>query len=172
MVSGEEKKWYVARTRDKQELSLREKLRLLGVEHFIPTRFEMRQLKTRSKEVEIPIIRNLVFVYTTKQAACNLHNEYRLPLFYINDCTTKSMMVIPQKQMDDFMRLHQLSPEILLIDQEHLVPGHRVRVVKGHLAGVEGEIASESGSTYVVIRMKGLLTASVKIAKSYLKKIE
>ena len=37
--------------------------------------------------------------------------------------------------------------------------------------GVEGELASEANKTYVVIRIAGVLSASVKVPKSYLRVI-
>ena len=45
----------------------------------------------------------------------------------------------------------------------------RLRAIKGELSGIEGEVAIEANKTYVVIRIKDLLTASVKVPKSYLK---
>ena len=46
---------------------------------------------------------------------------------------------------------------------------NKVKVIKGELSGIEGEVAIEANKTYVVIRIKDLLTASVKVPKSYLK---
>jgi ribosomal protein L24 len=47
-----------------------------------------------------------------------------------------------------------------------------VKVVKGDFSGIEGEVATEANKTYVVIRIKGVLVASVKVPKSYLKFIK
>ena len=55
------------------------------------------------------------------------------------------------------------------LDSEILTVGHKVKVIKGELSGIEGEVAIEANKTYVVIRIKDLLTASVKVPKSYLK---
>ncbi len=49
--------------------------------------------------------------------------------------------------------------------------GTKVKVVKGDFSGIEGEIATEAKKTYVVIRIKGVLVASIKVPKSYLKLI-
>ena len=50
--------------------------------------------------------------------------------------------------------------------------GTKVKVVKGDFSGIEGEIATEANKTYVVIRITGVLIASVKVPKSYLKIIK
>ena len=165
----QQKRWYVARTRDKQELSVRHKIEALQVECYLPTRREVRQLKYRKKEVEVPLIRNMIFVHATKQAAIDLHNKYSLPIFYISDLSKPGMLVVPDKQMDDFIKVMDLAPDSVSFDAEELQVGQKVQVVKGELSGVEGDVATASHSTYVVIRIRGVFAASIKIPKSYLK---
>ena len=72
----------------------------------------------------------------------------------------------------DFMFVMDLNPDGVSFDNGSLVVGDRVRVVKGDLTGVEGEVATNANRTYVVIRIKDILTASVKVPKSYLKIIK
>lgn len=62
-----------------------------------------------------------------------------------------------------------LNPEGLSFDNENLTIGSKVKVIKGDLSGIEGEVATDADKTYVVIRLTNILTASVKIPKSYLK---
>ena len=62
-----------------------------------------------------------------------------------------------------------LNPDGVSFDNEPLTIGNKVKVVKGDFRGIEGEIATEANKTYVVIRINGILTASVKVPKSYLK---
>lgn len=171
-MSHEKKYWYVARTRDKQELSIREKIQAFQLECFIPTRKETRQLKYRRKEVEVPIIRNMIFIHATKQQAIDLHNLHGLPIFYISDLCKRGMLIVPDKQMQDFMMIMDLDPEGVSFDNDSLTIGSKVSVIKGDFCGLEGEIASDAQRTYVVIRIHGLFTASVKLPKSYLKPLK
>ena len=170
-----QKYWFAARTRDKQEFAVCKslaKLKLeehLDVDYYLPTRVVVSQLKYRRKRSEVPVIRNLVFVHTTKQTACDLSNVYGVRLFYMKDLSTHSMLVVPDKQMEDFMFVMDLNPDGVSLDSEILTVGHKVKVIKGELSGIEGEVAIEANKTYVVIRIKDLLTASVKVPKSYLK---
>ena len=90
----------------------------------------------------------------------------------MKDLFTRSMLVVPDKQMSDFMFVMDLNPDGVSFDNASLVVGDRVRVVKGDLTGVEGEVATNANRTYVVIRIKDILTASVKVPKSYLKIIK
>lgn len=74
-------------------------------------------------------------------------------------------------QGEDFMFVMDLNPEGVCFDNEPLTVGKKVTVVKGEFSGIEGEIATEANKTYVVIRITGVLVASIKVPKSYLKAI-
>ena len=177
-MTEQQKYWFAARTRDKQEFTVRKSLdRLkseedLDLDYYLPTRFVISQLKYRRKRSEVPVIRNLVFVHSPKQTACDISNIYNVPLFYMKDFSTHSMLVVPDKQMEDFMFVMDLNPDGVSLDSEILTVGHKVKVIKGELSGIEGEVAIEANKTYVVIRIKDLLTASIKVPKSYLKIIK
>ena len=174
-MSEQQQYWFAARTRDKQEFVIRdslEKLRAdINIEYYLPTQFVIRQLKYRRKCVEVPVIRNLIFVRATKQDACDLSNKYGVQLYYIKDFVTRAMLIVPDKQMEDFKQIMDLNPDNISFDNEVLTVGSKVRVMKGDLCGVEGELDLEANKTYVIIRIEGVLTASVKVAKSYLKVI-
>lgn len=177
-VIDKQKYWFAARTRDKQEFAIRKSLEKLKAEEnqdidcYLPTRSVITQLKYRRKRSEVPVIRNLIFIRATKQAACDIPNVYGVRLFYMIDLSSRSMLVVPDKQMEDFMFVMDLNPDGVCFDTEPLVVGHKVRVVKGDFCGIEGEVATESNKTYVVIRIKDLLIARVKVPKSYLKIIK
>lgn len=170
--------WFAARTRDKQEFTIRKSLEELkteenlDIEYYLPTRMVVTQLKYRRKRSEVPVIRNLIFVRATKQTACDISNIYGVQLFYMKDLFSHSMLVVPNKQMEDFMFVMDLNPDGVSFDNDSLSVGNKVKVVKGDFSGIEGEVATDANKTYVVIRIKGLLSASVKVPKSYLKIIK
>ena len=173
-----QKYWFAARTRDKQEFAVRrflDKLKSeenLDIDYYLPTRIVISQLKYRRKRSEVPVIRNLIFICATKQVACDISNVYSAQLFYMKDLSTHSMLIVPNKQMEDFMFVMDLNPDGVSFDTEPFAIGNKVKVVKGDFCGIEGVIATESNKTYVVIRIKGVLVASVKVPKSYLKMIK
>lgn len=162
-------RWFAARTKKDQELSIRSSLQRLGIEHFIPTQFIIRQWKDRKRRVEVPVIRNLIFVRATKERACSLANDDGLHLYYIKDLQTRSMLIVPDKQMKDFMFVMDLSPDSLYLDDAALRVGTRVEVIKGDFCGIEGELISLPNRTYVVIRILDVLAVKVKVPKSYLR---
>lgn len=174
-MSEKQKLWFAARVRDKQEFAIchiLEQLKSeLDIEYYLPTQFVIRQLKYRRKQVEVPVIKNVIFVRATKQDACDIPNKYNVSLFYMRNLLTKGMLVVPEKQMQDFMFVMNLDPEGVSLGNDSLTVGDKVRVVKGQFCDIEGEFASEANKTYVVIRIKGILSASIKVPKSYLKVI-
>jgi hypothetical protein len=161
--------WFVARTRKDQEFALRGALEKLDVTYFLPTRFVIRQLKYRRKRVEVPVIRNLIFVLATKERACFIANVCHLRLFYMRDLQTGGMLVVPDKQMRDFMFVTDLDPAGVSFDSDILAAGVRVQVVKGEFCGIEGELVRIANRTHVVIRIPQVLSVSIRIPKSYLR---
>ncbi|KWW27445.1 MAG: transcriptional regulatory protein UpxY-like protein [bacterium P3] len=161
--------WYAARTRYGQELGVRDRLEKAGVEHFIPTR---RVRKSRGKATfEKPVINNLVFLRATKREACALANEGGLPVRYIVDCATRSLLVVPDKQMEDFRRVLDLDTDGGGLMDRPLALGDRVRVVKGALRGVEGRVLEFQGRVYVVVGLMESLFAKARVPRAWLEKV-
>lgn len=144
----------------------------IDITYYLPTKVVVRELKYRKKKCEVPVIRNMIFIQATKQVACDVSNVYGVQLFYMKDLQTRGMLIVPDKQMDDFMFVMDLNPEGVCFDNENLTVGHKVKVVKGDFMGVEGEVATQANKTYVILRVRDILSASIRVPKSYLKIIE
>lgn len=144
----------------------------IDIAYYLPTKVVVRELKYRKKKCEVPVIRNMIFIQATKQVACDVSNVYGVQLFYMKDLQTRGMLIVPDKQMDDFIFVMDLNPEGVCFDNENLTVGHKVKVVKGDFMGVEGEVATQANKTYVILRVRDILSASIRVPKSYLKIIE
>jgi transcription antitermination factor NusG len=83
------------------------------------------------------------------------------------------MQVIPDKQMQDFLFLHNLPGKaILLSHPEDLHGGEKVRVLKGEFEGIEGELYRIQGHKRVVVRLRGLASlATTYIPGEYLERM-
>ena len=102
------KQWFVARTRYfRREILVRDALQARGIENFVPTVLKRR---TRGKGMsERAAAPNLVFVHTDKARACALITDSHLPMEWMQDCATRKMMVVPDKQMEDFRRVFEIA---------------------------------------------------------------
>lgn len=158
--------WFAARTRYGQELKIRDRLQLEGVEHFIPT------FPAKGPRKEKVIVSNLIFLHTTKDEALELVNTGIIPAKYIVDCATHTLLVVPDKQMEDFRRVWDFSlNEDGLVDHP-LSVGESVRVVKGPLAGVEGNVVELQGRYYVYVSLLGSIYTRVKVPRSWIEIIK
>lgn len=163
-------RWFASRTRYGQELSIGRKLEGHGVDRFIPTRTVTVERGGRRKKVEKPLICNLIFLRATKAAALGLANDYGIPLHYLIDRVTNTLLVIPDKQMEDFIKVLD-EDEAAELTGEPVAVGDKVRVVRGKLKGVEGNVLEAADKTFIVVSLCGLLQAKARIPRTSLEKI-
>lgn len=168
-MTTSETNWYVARTRHGREIGVRNRLRALGVENFVPTR--QRPAYRGKAMVEEPLLTSLVFLRTTKAEALDLIHFHGVQADYLFDCATHQLMVVPAKQMDDFRRVFDLSTEEGGLMDQPLAVGERVRVTRGPLRGVEGFVLELQGRTYVVVGLLNCLYARARVPRAWLEKI-
>lgn len=160
--------WYVARTRHGAEIGVRNRLSALGVEHFVPTR---KRKASRCRTAEEPLLTCLVFLKATRSQALDLIHFQGVKADYMFDCATHQMMVVPDKQMEDFIRVFQVSLEEGGLMDKPLSVGEKVRVTQGVLKGVEGYVLELQGKIYVVVSLLNSIFARARVPRAWLEKI-
>lgn len=171
-LSDNELHWYVANT-CRQEKKIKQRLDSMGIENFIPFQQIARKIHGVDKLIEVPVIPNLVFIYTTFKSCMSLIQEYAFDMRYLRDRETGNFLIVPDKQMNDFMFLLDFSKEMVEVVNENLKKGDKVRVIKGDFAGIEGELIRVKGHKRVVVRLEGVVSlATAYIPGSFLEKIE
>ncbi|WP_316929908.1 MULTISPECIES: UpxY family transcription antiterminator [Sanguibacteroides] len=172
VIRDDEKYWYAAYTRVNQEMSIKKKLDALNVENYLPLQEVVRQEPEGRKKVRELLVRGLIFLRTDRRTSFVLLNDYSLNIVYIRDRETRRSLIIPDKQMKDFMFLLDFSDEVIEIVNKELRRGDKVRVIKGPFVGLEGELVRVKGHKRVVIRLEGVVSiATSYIPGSYLEKI-
>ena len=161
-VSGEDTYFTTAHG---AELGVRNRLAALEVEHFVPT---TRTRGWRGRTVEKPVINCLLFIRATQAEALALIHERGLKADYLFDCATHRLMVVPDKAMDDFRRVLDLSTDEGGLIDRPLQQGEKVRVMKGPLEGVEGRILELQGKNYVVVSLLDSLFTRAAIPRAWL----
>ena len=171
-LSDNELHWYVANT-CRQEKKIKQRLDSMGIENFIPFQQIARKIHGVDKLIEVPVIPNLVFIHTTLKTCMSLIQEYAFDMRYLRDRETGNFLIVPDKQMNDFMFLLDFSKEMVEVVNENLKKGDKVRVIKGDFAGIEGELIRVKGHKRVVVRLEGVVSlATAYIHGSFLEKIE
>ena len=173
MVDNKKINWYVAHTRVNQELWIKKKLDELGIENFLPQEEQVRETPLGRKLIRVLLIHGLIFIHTDKVTSFSLINECSLNIVYLKDLEGRRSLIVPDKQMEDFMFLLDFSPAGIEILNKDLKRGDRVRVIKGPLQGLVGELVRLRGHKRVVIRLDGVASiATSYIPGSFLERIE
>ena len=171
-LSDNELHWYVANT-CRQEKKIKQRLDSMGIENFIPFQQIARKIHGVDKLIEVPVIPNLVFIHTPFKSCMSLIQEYAFDMRYLRDRETGNFLIVPDKQMNDFMFLLDFSKEMVEVVNENLKKGDKVRVIKGDFAGIEGKLIRVKGHKRVVVRLEGVVSlATAYIPGSFLEKIE
>ena len=173
MIEDKTLHWYVAYTRVNQELVIKKKLDELGIENFLPREEQVRDTPFGRKTIRVLLIHGMIFIRTDKVTSFSLLNEYSLNIVYLKDIEGRRSLIVPDKQMEDFMFLLDFSAAGIEVLNKDLKRGDRIRVIKGPLVGLEGELVRLRGHKRVVIRLEGVASiATSYIPGSFLEKIE
>ena len=173
-MTAEEKKWFALRVTYCRELKVQNALEEKGIRTFIPMRFLREEKDGKVVRRHIPAVNNLLFALSDQQTLYeHIRSEGEVPMTrFIWDRSTRKPIVIPTKQMEDFIRICDLSADeaVFLSDMnEKLLDGVRVRVAFGPFAGVEGRVVRIKKSRRILVELPGLLAvASAFVPLEYL----
>lgn len=164
------RQWLVAYVQSFLEKKTAERLKAMGVECYLPIQSEIRQWSDRRKKVDRLVIPMMIFVHVTPQ-------ERPLPLTlqaisrYMVLRGESRPAVIPEEQMERFRFMLDYSPEAVEICSTPLAAGDAVKVIKGPLAGLEGELVMIGGKSKVAVRLDMLGSAHVDMPIGYVERI-
>lgn len=158
------KKWLVAYVRLHHEKKTAERLTAMNIENFLPVQEEIRQWTYRKKKIERFVHvdaaeRSQVLTLSAISRYMVLHGEH-------------TPAVIPDEQMERFKFMLDYSDEAVEMCAAPLVPGELIRVVKGPLKGLEGELVEVDGKAKVVVRLDLLGCAGVDMPVGFVEKMK
>lgn len=163
------RQWLVAYVQSCLEKKTAQRLAAMGIECYLPVQSEIRQWSDRRKRVDRLVIPMMIFVHVTPQ-------ERPLPLSlqavscYMVLRGESTPAVIPDEQMAQFRFMLDYSPEAVEMCSVPLAPGDAVKVIKGPLAGLEGELITVNGKSKVAVRLDMLGCAHVDIPIGFVEK--
>lgn len=163
------RQWLVAYVQSCLEKKTAQRLAAMGIECYLPVQSEIRQWSDRRKRVDRLVIPMMIFVHVTPQ-------ERPLPLSlqavsrYMVLRGESTPAIIPDEQMDRFRFMLDYSPEAVEMCSAPLAPGDAVKVIKGPLAGLEGELITVNGKSKVAVRLDMLGCAHVDVPIGFVEK--
>ena len=166
------KYWVAALVQVRSEKAVGKKLQDLGIENYVPTQWELHQWSDRKKKVERVVIPMVVFIRVEKAHVKKLilHPFIYKLLTYPGQRTPT---IIPEAQIENLkFMLRQSEAQVEMLDRVFQT-GDRIRIVRGPLQGLEGELCRiESEKPMVAIQIECLGYACVNIDKSDLELID
>ena len=167
--------WYVMRATYQRELIAQGVLDSMGIENFVPT--VLMEKKQKKGLQEVSMMHNYIFIRTSIQELQEIKTTKLPYLRYLMDNGTNGepeAQFVPADQMENFMAVCRSEGAKLLNPDINLRSGDRVRILEGHLAGVEGIYlkVSAKNEKRVVVKIDGIAAvATAAIPASQVKKI-
>lgn len=156
-MSNANRFWYVLQTSFHRELQIQLQLNRMRIRSFIPMHYEETTESGRRRIRRKPAVHNLIFVRISPVWLQKIKTAKLIPAKCMYDKTTQMPLIVPDKQMDDFIALTEGKFEdVLLIDPstEELERGDMVRITSGMFAGIEGEYIRYRSKNRVVVRIE------------------
>ena len=171
-VGVQSPKWYVAFVGHNTEKICRDRLKQLGYESYVASQEEIHEWKNgRKKKVERVVISTLLFIRVTEKQRHEVVNLPFIKYFLtdkarsVDDFGRHPLAVIPDRQMQQLRFMLFNTENSVSFVSEHLRLGDHIRVARGNLQGLEGNVVRyKDGSSYLVAQIDNLGYAMMKIA--------
>ena len=130
----------------------------------------MHRWSDRNKKVQRVVIPMVVFA---RLASTEYIQALRLPsvnrFMVLRGESTPAL--IPDSQMERFRFMLDYSEQAVEMCSEHLQPGEQVKVIKGPLTGLTGELMTVDGKSKVAVRINMLGAALVEVPVGFVERL-
>ena len=171
----EEKVWYPLRVTYNRELKVKADLDARGVTNFVPMQYRREEHGGVMVKRLVPSIHNLIFVNLTPSEMIEYKRTTALPIRYIMSRETHKPLTVPNREMDNFIKIAGTYDENLIYlnpDPGDFSKGERVRVIGGPFEGAEGVFVRVKGDRRVLINIQGVVAvASTYVHPSMIEKL-
>ena len=180
--------WFVLRPTYSRAMKASAALTLMGIESYLPT-IQVKHIireefnRARVEYVEQPLIKNLIFVRSTRKQIRELlitHQiDYLTPYydhFRKNAFGRNDYLIVDDISMENFRRVVDTrNKDIIQANPENTKfhTGQLVRVTEGEFTGVTGRVARYKGQQRVFVELQGIcMVATAYIPSAFLQPIE
>ena len=164
------RRWYVAMVRMHHEKKVSELLHKMGIESFVPVQEEYHQWSDRRKLVVSVLLPMMVFVHVTPKERMQVLTLSTVSRYMVMRGES-TPTVIPDDQMARFRFMLDYSDEAVHMNSTPLARGEEVRVIKGPLSGLVGELVTIDGRSKIAVRLNMLGCACVDMPIGYVEAV-
>ena len=154
------KRWYVALVRMHHEKKVAERLSKMGIDSFVPVQQQIHQWSDRRKMVDTVLLPMMVFVHVNPKERMEVLSFSTVSRYMVMRGES-TPAVIPDEQMARFRFMLDYSEEAVCMNDTPLARGEKVRVIKGPLSGLVGELVTVGGKSKIAVRLNMLGCACV-----------
>lgn len=141
--------WYAMSVPYNRVIKIKEILDKKQIECFVPMRYEIRTVKGRKTRLYIPAVSNLIFVHATATSLKHFKQAHTSLQYLVRNVNgTSQKIIVPDKQMEQFIQICQTNDEQLQYlrpDEINFSKGTRVRIHGGTFDGIEGTFVKIKG---------------------------
>lgn len=155
MAQQEEKEWFVVYTRPRAEKKIRDALKKLAIECYLPLLRTRKKWSDRFKWVEDPVFASYIFVHIgSKQQATDV---LKIP-HSVNFVTSRGKPVPISNTDISLLKIavSEFAESLTIRNTATLVRGETVRIQEGPFAGKEAVIERIQGKSMVVVAFPAL----------------
>lgn len=164
------KRWYVALVRMHHEKKVAERLNKMGIENFVPVQQELHQWSDRRKMVESVLLPMMVFVHVDAKERKEVLSFSTVSRYMVMRGES-SPTIIPDEQMARFRFMLDYSKDVISMNSAPLARGEKVRVIKGPLTGLVGELVTVDGKSKIAVRLNMLGCACADMPVGYVEPV-
>lgn len=165
------RKWYALYVKMNHEKKIAARFMKMGVEYFLPIQTVIRQWSDRKKKIEQVVIPMMIFVRLEESERASLLQDPSA-ISYLTLRGTSKPAVIPDREMERFIFMFDYSDTTISFCTAPLCTGNKVRIIKGPLYGLEGELIEFNKKYQVGLYIPQLGYATVEIPVGYLSLIK
>lgn len=174
-TSTDQRQWYAIRVTYNRELKVKADLDERGIENFLPMHYVYKTVDDKRVRRLVPAIHNLIFMLADQATMAQYKSTTALPIRYIMNRETQRPMVVPRRQMDNFIAVAGTNNEQLIYLDEapmDFKKGDKVKILGGIFEGAEGTFMRIKGDRRVVVSIPGIIAvATMNIHPSLLQRI-
>ena len=171
----EEKVWFAIRVTYNRELKVKADLDARGITNFVPMQYRREERNGRMVKRLVPSVHNLIFINLTPSEMKEYKMRTDLPIRYIMNRETRKPITVPNREMDNFIKVAGTYDEKLIYlspDPGDFAKGERVRIIGGQFAGAEGIFVRVKSDRRVLINVQGVVAvATTFVHPSMIEKI-
>ena len=168
MIPANEPRWYAVYTAPRAEKKVSERFALEGIEYYLALQKVKRRWSDRVKEVIVPVINGYIFVHIPATDFSKIVRTYGAIAFVKEGGIPTP---IPDSQMKRLQFMIDNADEPVEYTQESFEHGEKIRISKGPLEGMMGELVEIKGKHKVMVRLERFGCAMTTVPASFIEKM-